>query len=353
MDLPEGWIIQYSKSNKRDYYVHAETGRRQWHIPDKKIEADRLLIRKFYSSLATEKSAERSSWRAFNNFLKQSIMEEFVADLRSDYMNDFKYSVLDVGCGTGGDLGKWKRMEATAYLGFDGSEASIKNLLLRNMAGFQMHVSAFCGDFTTVEAWDRVPSKKFDIVSCQFAAHYAFAEKASARAFMMGISSVLSERGRVIIITVDAETWRKSSKRSWGPAQITEDTKDISEYGDRYMFQIESRVRAPEWWVHKRALHAEATAVGLEVSFEANLASFAAWLGIGTARSSDWRQLKWQSTHLETLKSMYGDENVKADAWAVASLYKVYILRRPGLTCGNDTATNFTEWLHSENCGED
>jgi SAM-dependent methyltransferase len=343
--LPEGWNVQYSNSNKRNYYVHAATNRRQWHFPDPSIEADRTLIRCFYTKLAAEPSYARSSWRAFNNFLKQTIMEEFVSDLRIDYMNDFKYSVLDVGCGTGGDLGKWARMEASTYMGFDGSESSIKCLLGRNLQGFQMKVSAFCGDFTTIEAWDRVPAKKFDVVSCQFAAHYAFAEKASARAFMTGIANALSSRGRAIIITTDAEEWRHKSKRNWGPAQITSMLEQQVPYGDRYMFQLDSRVCAPEWWVHKSSFRAEVEAVGLEIAFEANLCSYASWIGIGTTRSDDWRQIKYQTTHMPTLVSMYGAETVQADAWALASLYRVFVVRRPGLFCGNAAAKNFSDWL--------
>jgi SAM-dependent methyltransferase len=343
--LPEGWNIQYSNTNKRNYYVHSATNRRQWHYPDLDIEADRQAIRSFYGKLADEPSGTRNVWRGFNNFLKQSIMEEFVSDLRVDYMNDCKYSVLDVGCGTGGDLGKWARLEASNYMGFDGSESSIKCLLGRNLQGFQMKVSAFCGDFTTIEAWDRVPAKKFDVVSCQFAAHYAFAEKASARAFMTGIANALSSRGRAIIVTTDAEEWRFKSKRKWGPAIISDCNDTATSFGDRYMFQLDSRVCAPEWWVHKSSFKTEVEAVGLEIAFEANLCSFASWIGVGTARADGWRQIKYESTHQAALLNMYGDESVKADAWALSSLYKIYVLRKPGLQCGNASAQNFSEWL--------
>jgi len=336
--LPSGWSASHSKSQNRTFYVHKETGRRQWHEPDTEVEHDKFLVRSFYSTLHQDTSP-RTSWRSFNNFLKQAIMEECTSDLVCDYSNNFEYSVLDVGCGSGGDLGKWERLKATTYMGFDGCEQSIEALKKRSSS--IKNLSCFCGDFTTPEAWEKVPSSSFDVISCQFSVHYAYADKYCARAFFQGVLKSLSPRGRLILVTVDSD-WRHSAKRTWGPASMHACQETEKPYGDRYEFQLDSRVRAPEWWVHKQSLLADAA--GLELCFEANLASFASFIGVGTTRSTCERQFHWLSSHMETLKAMCGTEPITADSWAVSSLYKVYVFRRPGLSCVNSLSKGFQSW---------
>ena len=347
--LPEGWTTAYSKSNKKNYYVHEETGRRQYEIPNNEIEQDRINIRKFYTNIPKDFKSDKQSWRGFNNFMKQSIMEEFSSDLRVDYMNDFEYSVLDIGCGTGGDIGKWNRLGATSYLGFDNCQSSINELKNRNYSNFEMNVDAFCGDFTSPETWSRIPEKKFDIISCQFAAHYAFSDKLSLRSFFSGISKSLTDRGRVIIITVDADKWRCHKKKNWGPAKISNVNELKKDYGDRYLFELDDRVSAPEWWVHSNVLQGEVEFNKLEFSFSANLASLANWFGVDSVQTSSQRQSQWLHSHEKALQQMC--PIIDAQAWSVISLYKLYYLRVPKLVSGNSVIKDFQEWIESQNSG--
>ena len=340
----KGWTTQFSKTSNREYYVHTESGRRQWHKPDEKVEEDRQKIAEFYETLSH--SGERQSiWRKFNNFLKVSIMKEFVYDLMCDYMEDFKYSVLDVGCGAGGDLGKWNNLGARSYIGFDASSAGIAELGRRSKSFPSLKVSSFNGNFCTQETWDRIPPGKSDVVSCQFAAHYAFAEKETVRIFFAGIYKALSQRGRAIIVTVDAESWRDSCRRNWGPANITVAKSSKIPFGDKYDFQLDSRVSAPEWWVHSDVFRLEAERVGLKVSFESNLASFASFIGVSTHRTDSARSFAWNTDHESTLLSMCGTDFVGPEAWAVASLYKVFVLTKPGVKVGSATSKDFEQWI--------
>jgi SAM-dependent methyltransferase len=340
--LPIGWSKAFSKSNNREYYVHESSGRRQWHEPDPIIEKDREKIHSFYSSLDHKSERSSQKWRAFNNFLKQAVMKEFIYDLCCDYMNEFKYSVLDVGCGSGGDLGKWERLGARSYLGFDFCKSSITQLQERAATFKSMKIASFIGDFTTGEAWDRLPEGKFDVVSCQFAAHYAFAEKQSARSFFSGLSRTLSRRGRAIIITVDSD-WRQSKKSTWGPAHISRCSKESVAFGDKYEFSLENRVTAPEWWVHKDAFASESLYAGLEIGFEANLASFAAFLGVSSPRVLDSRLIAWKYDHEPSFEAMCKNE-VGAEEWAISSLYKIYIVHRKDVIVAKALQRDFLKW---------
>ncbi len=330
-------------------------------------ECDREAIVRFYGELAASSAGareegERASWRRFNNFLKHAAMVEMTATLRYAWETDGVYNVLDVGCGTGGDLRKWHRLGAKRYLGFDASAESIRVHRTRTLPDASMTAESFVGDFTLPESWSRVPASAFGVASCQFTAHYAFADRASAHAFMSGLSRALDpSEGRALLVVVDAETWRHSLRRTWGPAVITqaasdgEDTTSASPspaapplYGDRYMFQLETRVTAPEWWVHRAALAEQAAAVGLEIGIDVNLATFAAWLGVGTTRATRTRQMQWAEFHEPALRAICGGESgVTAEAWAVASLYRLFVLRRPGSTCCNGPASDIVRWLAS------
>lgn len=338
----EGWTKLFSKSRNQDYYFHAESGRKQWHEPNEEVENDRKNIISFYNSLP-HTSERKEMWRSFNNFLKLSIMKEFTYDLTSDYLANFQFSVLDVGCGSGGDLGKWQRLNATSYLGFDASANSIQELEKRSKQS--MKISSFVGDFTTSDAWERIPSGKFDVISCQFAAHYAFAEKQSVRAFLSGLSKSLSSRGRIILITVDADSWRFSKRQSWGQASISSTLPTFQPFGDRYMFKLGDRVAAPEWWVHSEVLKKESDFAGLEVIFEANLASFASYIGVSTRRSLSNRIFAWQTDHKTTLEAMCGTEYVGPEAWAIASIYKVFILTKKGFKVGSGHLKDFQNFV--------
>lgn len=347
--LPLGWTTAFSNTHKKIYYVHQETGRRQYEKPDELLENDRKDILTFYSKLPLTKNNQSQSWRGFNNFMKQAIMEEFTMDLQVDYMNDFKYSVLDVACGTGGDVGKWMRLKATSYLGFDNCKNSIDELKNRKYDN-SMTIDAFVGDFTSAETWLKLPEKHFDVISCQFAAHYAFSDKTSVKTFISGIKRCLSSRGRVLITTVDSDCWRNHKKRSWGPAKISDVGNTSKEYGDRYLFQLDDRVNAPEWWVHTEVIKKEVIAQKLDFCFHANLASLASWFGVDSPRIQSSRQVQWVNSHEQVINKMC--PILDADSWAVMSLYKLFVFRAQNIFAGNSVIKDFEEWIRFQNEGK-
>ena len=323
-ELPEGWSKHFSKSSKRDYFFHAATNRKQWHFPDKNQEEDKNEIKNYYSSLKELPVFQKTS-KAFLNFLKNVIIEEFSYDLCCDYTKDFKFNVLDLGCGDGSDILKWKRLNVSEYKGVDLCENQLKECIQ--------------GDFTLPETWEKLSGKKYDVITCFFSQEYAFSEIQSIRNFLNGISSYLSERGRVLIICSDSEYWRTKQKRSWGNLKISELNEKISLCGDRFF------KNCPEWWVHKETLLTETQSAGMKLLLDINLATFSAFIGVDTQRSTRLRHLKWEQSYAEALKSMYGQETVNSDAWAECSLYKLYVfLKSENKSFGTSIKREIENW---------
>jgi hypothetical protein len=309
-DLPDGWTKHFSKSSQRDYYFHSSTNRKQWNAPNKSLEEDKTIIKNYYASLKHTPILEKTP-RAFLNFLKNAIIEEFTYDLCCDYTRDFKFNVLDLGCGDSSDSEKFYRLDCSDYVGVDVSE----------------HKSNFIhGDFTLSETWDKI-TKKFDVVTCLFACQYAFSDSKSSQIFLNGISKCLSERGRCILICSDSDYWRFSNRRKWNRIHVSEINEKYASHGDRYMFQ-DSETKCPEWWVHKKSLISDAEEAGLHLISEMNLATFSTFIGVNTSKSTRLRTVKWQQSHKSALISLYGDENVDANSWIESSFYKFYLFSK-------------------------
>ena len=310
-ELPDGWTKHFSKSSQRDYYFHSSTNRKQWNPPNKDIEDDKNVIKNYYTSLKQTPIFQKTP-QAFLNFLKNAIIEEFTYDLCCDYTRDFKFNVLDLGCGDSSDSDKFYRINATEYIGVDICENKSSNFIQ--------------GDFSSSETWDKVP-KKFDVVSCFFACQYAFSDIKSSQTFFSGISKCLSERGRCIIICGDSDYWRFSNKRSWNRISVSEVNEKSSAYGDKFMFQ-NTETKCPEWWVHSQSLISDAREAGLQLISEMNLATFSTFIGVNTSKSTHLRSVKWQQCHKSALLSLYGNEYVDAKSWIESSFYKFYLFSK-------------------------
>lgn len=75
--------------------------------------------------------------------------------------------VLDVGCGFGGDLQKWRHVGVHVSM-CDPSASALEEAKSR-ARGLKMHVNFYLGDITAC------PNRKYDIVCYNFSLHYIFA----------------------------------------------------------------------------------------------------------------------------------------------------------------------------------
>ncbi|GAW17691.1 hypothetical protein ANO14919_071510 [Xylariales sp. No.14919] len=184
--------------------------------------------------------------RVFNNWVKSTLIQKFSPD--EDHTpgaqqqgrdmagaHGHELLVLDIGCGKGGDLGKWQQapQRVQLYVGLDPADVSIDQAKDRyrsmgsqggrgggrgGRGGYrggrqQQHLfdarffvkdcyGESLGDVDIVRqvGFDSSPMGRsgFDIVSMMFCMHYAFETEAKARMMLENVSSALKKGGRFI-----------------------------------------------------------------------------------------------------------------------------------------------------------
>ncbi|RYO90040.1 hypothetical protein DL766_007316 [Monosporascus sp. MC13-8B] len=179
--------------------------------------------------------------RSFNNWVKSTIIQKFSPD--EDHTpgaherghdlagtGGHELLVLDIGCGKGGDLGKWQQapQRVGLYVGLDPADVSIEQARdrYRNMGnragggrgGRGGHRGGrppriFDARFLVKDCYgesveeleivrqvgfDRSPMGRsgFDIVSMMFCMHYAFESEQKARRMLENVSGALKKGGR-------------------------------------------------------------------------------------------------------------------------------------------------------------
>ncbi|KAI8945732.1 mRNA capping enzyme [Xylaria longipes] len=183
--------------------------------------------------------------RVFNNWVKSTLIQKFSPD--EDHTpgaqqqgrdmagaQGHELIVLDIGCGKGGDLGKWQQapQRIQLYVGLDPADVSIDQAKdrYRSMGsqgggrggrggrggyrgGRQQHLfdarffvkdcygeSLDDVDVVRQVGFDPSPMGRsgFDIVSMMFCMHYAFETEEKARMMLQNVSSALKKGGRFI-----------------------------------------------------------------------------------------------------------------------------------------------------------
>ncbi|KAI2636792.1 guanine-N(7)-methyltransferase [Xylaria nigripes] len=182
--------------------------------------------------------------RVFNNWVKSTLIQKFSPD--EDHTPGAQQQgrdmagargqeliVLDIGCGKGGDLGKWQQapQKVQLYVGLDPADVSIEQAKdrYRSMGsqggrggrggrggyrgGRQQRLfdarffvkdcyGASIGEVDIVRqvGFDPSPMGRsgFDIVSMMFCMHYAFESEDKARMMLQNVSSALKKGGRFI-----------------------------------------------------------------------------------------------------------------------------------------------------------
>lgn len=165
--------------------------------------------------------------RSFNNWVKSVIIHKFSP---ADAGNGPPLRVLDLGCGKGGDLGKWQQapQPVEVYVGIDPAEVSLDQA--RERHGEMRHTGSrggrggrpqrmFDAVFIAQDAFGRsianipvvrnigfdpsAPNQRrggggFDVVSMMFCMHYAFESEAKTREMLQNVAGSLKKGGRFI-----------------------------------------------------------------------------------------------------------------------------------------------------------
>lgn len=146
---------------------------------------------KAQASSSEPHAEERTDLQRFHNEAKRVMLKHFA----------FKAArLLDLACGRGGDIHKWRAMSVGYVKGVDVSASSIDEA--RDRAAKSRAVARTELDFAHVdvgEAW--TDGTQYDVVTCFFALHYFFGSESAAHAFMANVSGALRKGGTFMGIT--------------------------------------------------------------------------------------------------------------------------------------------------------
>ena len=137
-----------------------------------------------------EKSARRRTLqegdgvRNAHNFIKAVLIQTHIPK---------GIHLLDLGCGQGGDILKYRRLNLKSYRGIDTSHTAIDAASVRILkSNFHCRIKLECIDFTR-RSW-AYPAT-VDAISCQFAIHYAFETPEIARFVIQEVTQCLKPSG--------------------------------------------------------------------------------------------------------------------------------------------------------------
>lgn len=214
-----------------------------------------------------KKNAE--SMRTFHNWIKSNIIYTYC---NKQYKNDVAQSVLDIGCGVGGDIMKFYYVAVAYYVGVDIAKEGIfsavngaisrYNNSRRNKPNFPKmeFIHADCGTKLTYEDQNRVlggmnnenrllinkyfgsSSSQFDIVNCQFVMHYFLKDKLTWDNFKSNLNKTLKPGGFFIATHFDAKRVIEYIGNEQSKVEYITDDKGVKQK----LFEIIKKYQEPE-----------------------------------------------------------------------------------------------------------
>ncbi|XP_030003284.1 mRNA cap guanine-N(7) methyltransferase isoform X2 [Sphaeramia orbicularis] len=239
--------------------------------PTKKQVTDHSVkVASHYNQLQEVGLAARSRsrifyMRNFNNWLKSVLIGEMLEKVRE--AGSRRVSVLDLGCGKGGDLLKWRRGGIDHLVCADIAGVSVEQCQIRYedmKRRSHYNDKIFSAEFITADCTKELlserlndPTVTFDICSCQFVYHYSFESEQKADMMLRNACELLKPGGFFIGTTPDAfelvKRLEASDSLSFGNDVFRVSFQSGAPYplfGCQYHFSLEDVVNVPEFLVY-------------------------------------------------------------------------------------------------------
>lgn len=239
--------------------------------PTKKQGTDHSVkVASHYNQLQEVGLAARSRsrifyMRNFNNWLKSVLIGEMLEKVRE--AGSRRVSVLDLGCGKGGDLLKWRRggidhLVCADIAGVSVEQCQIRYEEMKRKSHYNEKI--FSAEFITADCTKELLSERlndpeltFDICSCQFVYHYSFESEQKADMMLRNACERLKPGGFFIGTTPDAfelvKRLEASDSLSFGNEVFRVSFQSGAPYplfGCQYHFSLEDVVNVPEFLVY-------------------------------------------------------------------------------------------------------
>jgi len=232
------------------------------------------LVARHYDNLPEKGRESRQEsriyhMRSFNNWTKSMLINEYMDKIRRAEGFRGQVSVLDLGCGKGGDLTKWHKAKVDHVVGVDIAATSIEQCKDRyhemkgRSKGKIFRAEFHAVDCTKQRARDfyKNSDQEFDLVSCQFAFHYCFESLPQADCMLRNASENLRKGGFFIGTTPDAhdimarlETGKTGNSFGNSVFSVSFNEENVGKqqplFGAEYNFHLTEVVDCPEFLVH-------------------------------------------------------------------------------------------------------
>lgn len=226
--------------------------------------------------------------RNFNNWMKSLLIGEFIEKVRRRKRD---ITVLDLGCGKGGDLLKWKKGKISKLVCTDIAEVSMQQCQQRYAdmkARCRSNEYIFNAEFITADSSKELlsdsysdPHMCFDICSCQFVYHYSFETYEQADMMLKNACGNLCPGGYFIGTTPNSfelvKRLEASETDSFGNDVYTVQFEKKGEYplfGCKYDFNLEGVVDVPEFLVYFPLLIEMAKKYGMKLVYKMTFREF-------------------------------------------------------------------------------
>jgi mRNA (guanine-N7-)-methyltransferase len=227
-------------------------------------------VKGFYNRKKKQTQKERANspliaLRKYNNYVKSSLI---ASALESALLgtNGEGARVLDLCGGFGGDLSKYAHHNVKQVVLVDISEDSVNEARRRYEEGnFTYEAQFFCCNAFNFKTMSQLLFPQyFDVISCQFALHYAFASAQQVNEVFHLISWALKPTGKFIATVPNAEVIRPKLQEanSWcfGHARV-----ERGGMPHEYLFTLDTAVeRVPEYYVDLNIVDEVARKWGLQ-----------------------------------------------------------------------------------------
>lgn len=282
------------------------------------------------------KTSRIESLRRFNNWVKSVLIGEYVGQ---------GFTVLDIGCGKGGDLLKYKNAKIAFYVGTDIDENSVINGRTRFQQSRPGFEAVFVvGDITDPEitiSQALLPDYdiEYDLVSAQFMVNYLLDSEAKLRRFFTNVTEKLKPGGYFVGTIPDANVIVKKLRtasqdltfgNSYYSIRFTRDTfpVDAGPYGLEYGFYLEDSVGdkkkrdfgfeteyVTEYLVIKEYFERVASEFGLELILCRNFHSF---------------YEEFSHSYAKLFARMTNGCTFDEEQWDIAYLYLAFVFKKKG-----------------------
>jgi len=276
----------------------------------------------------------KKKFKNFNNSIKHIIINKHIVK---------DATILDFCAGKGGDLKKWYCLFIRELFFTDSSVKLISLAIKRyNYIYKSLKKDIFPCTFIITDCFQKLLNNIFDLniwfdlISCQFALHYAFESEKQVRAMLKNVSSRLKQGGYFIGTTPDSnrlvKKWRKEpyGKHCFGnkyyqiifcPKNKKQKEKKLNPqkpFGIKYFFNLNNSInQCPEFLLHIPTLKNIAEEYGLSLYFECNFQEFFIQ--------------QFNIKYLDLFKKMdiiFNQKLISNQEWEIVSLYIVFVFRK-------------------------